>query len=61
MARKRSHIEFKVWLEIERYNKKTGQGQNVDAPGTSLATFGTYDEARDYAERVTDFADRINL
>ena len=59
--RKRKHITFKVWLEIERYNEKTGNSEHMDAPGSSLATFDTYDEAWDYAERVTRLADGINL
>jgi hypothetical protein len=58
--RKRKHITFKVWLEIERYNEKTGAGQNMDAPGSSLAEFATYEEARDYADRVTRIAEDIN-
>jgi hypothetical protein len=59
--RKRKNITFKVWLDIERYNEKTGNGQNLDAPGSSLATFDTYEEAWDYAERVTRLADGINV
>jgi hypothetical protein len=58
---KPKNITFKVWLEIERYNEKTGQGVDVDAPGSSLATFDTYEEACDYAERVTCLAENINL
>ena len=60
MPKKRKHITFKVWLEIERYNEKTGASQNMDAPGSSLAEFATYEEAWDYAERVTQLADGIN-
>jgi hypothetical protein len=60
MKRQR-HITFNVWLEIERYNGKTGNGENMDAPGSSLATFDTYEEAWDYAERVTRLAEGINL
>ena len=59
--KKRRNITFKVWLEIERYNDKTGHGQNMDAPGSSLATFDTYEKAWDYAERVTRLAEGINL
>jgi hypothetical protein len=59
--RKRKTITFKVWLDIERYNEKTGNGQNLDAPGSSLATFDTYEEAWDYAERVTRLADGITV
>ncbi len=59
--RKRKHITFKVWLEIERYNEKTGASQNMDAPGSSLAEFATFEEARDYAERVTSLAESINI
>jgi hypothetical protein len=58
---KSRHITFKVWLEIERFNEKTGHGQDVDAPGSSLATFDTYEEAWDFAERVACLADNINL
>jgi hypothetical protein len=60
MSRKRKYITYKVWLEIERYNDKTGHGEDVDAPGSSLATFDTYEEAWDYAERITRFAEDIN-
>ena len=58
---KRKHITFKVWLEIERFNEKTGRSQDLDAPGAALATFVTYEEAWDYAERVTRLAEGINL
>lgn len=59
--RKQRNITFKVWLEIERYNEKTGHSENLDAPGSYLANFDTYEEARDYAERVTCLAESINL
>ena len=59
--KKRKHITFKVWLEIERYNEKTGDGQDMDAPGSSLATFDTFEEAWDYAARVTALAAVIIL
>ena len=58
---KRRNITFKVWLEIERFNEKTGASENMDAPGSSLATFNTLKEAWDYAERVTRLAEGINL
>ena len=57
----KKHIVFKVWLEIERFNEKTGASEDMDAPGSSLATFKTYQEAWDYAERVSRFAENINL
>lgn len=59
--RKQKNIVSRVWLEIERYNEKTGDGHNMDAPSSSLATFNTYDEAWDYAERVTRLAESINI
>ena len=59
--KKQRNITYKVWLEIERYNERTGHGQSMDAPGSSLAEFATYDQARDYAERVTRLAEGINL
>ena len=58
---KQHNITFKVWLEIERYDEETGHGQDMDAPGSSLATFETYEEAWDYAERVTRLSESINL
>jgi hypothetical protein len=51
MSKKRKNITFKVWLEIERHNEKTGASQDMDAPGSSLAEFDTYKEAWEYAER----------
>jgi hypothetical protein len=57
---KRKNITFKVWLEIERLNENTGDSQDMDAPGSSLATFDTFDEAWKYAERVTRLAGGIN-
>jgi hypothetical protein len=59
--KKQRHTTFKVWLEIERYNEKTGHSENMDAPGSALATFATYHDAWDYAERVTRLAEGINL
>jgi hypothetical protein len=56
---KRKHITFKVWLEIEQYNEKIGSGQIMEAPAR-LATFDTFQEAWDYAERVTRLAGGIN-
>jgi hypothetical protein len=58
---KQENITFLVWLEIERFNAETGDGVNMDAPGSSLATFATYEEAWDYAERVTRLTEGINL
>jgi hypothetical protein len=58
---KRKNITFKVWIEIERYHEKTGKSEDMDAPGASLARFDTYEEAWEYAERVTRLADGINL
>jgi hypothetical protein len=58
---KRRNITFKVWIEIERFDEKTGHSEDLDAPGSSLATFSTYKEAWDYAERVTRLAEGINL
>jgi hypothetical protein len=58
---KRRNITFKVWIEIERFDEKTGRSEDLDAPGSSLATFSTFKEAWDYAERVTRLAEGINL
>ena len=43
---------YKVWIEIEEYDERTGCGNNCDAPGGELATFGTYEEAYDFAEQI---------
>ncbi len=51
---KQKHITYKVWLEIEEYDENTEHGKNMDAPGSSLAAFDSYEEAWDYAERVTN-------
>ena len=61
MSKKQRNITFKVWPEIERFNEKTGHSEIMDAPGSSLATFNTYEQAWDYAERVTRLAEGINL
>lgn len=58
---KRQSVTFKVWLEIERYDERTDHSQTMDAPGASLAAFDSYEEAWDYAERVTRLAECINL
>jgi hypothetical protein len=58
--KKQRHITFKVWLEIEQFNEKTGHSEDMYAPGSSLATFDTYEEAWDYAERITRLAEGIN-
>ena len=59
--KKQKHITFKVWIEIERCHEKTGESQTLDAPGSSLATFDSFDEAWEYAERVTRLAEGINV
>jgi hypothetical protein len=58
---KRKKITFKVWIEIERYNERTDHGETMDAPGSSLAAFDTYEEAWDYADRVMRLAEPISL
>lgn len=59
--KKRKHITFKVWLEIERYDEQSGKGETMDAPGSSLATFQTHTEAWDFADRLTRLARGINI
>ncbi|MGE3818895.1 MAG: hypothetical protein AB7I30_05625 [Isosphaeraceae bacterium] len=58
---KAPNITFKVWIEIERYDEDTGEGETMDAPGSSLATFNSFEEAWDHAERVTCIAESINV
>ena len=43
---------YKVWIEIEEYDERTGFCNNCDAPGGALGTFGTYEEAYDFAEQI---------
>jgi hypothetical protein len=43
---------YKVWIEIEEYDERTGCGNDCDAPGGELATFGTYEEAYDFALEI---------
>jgi hypothetical protein len=59
--KKQRHVTYKVWLIIERHNEKTDNSQDMDAPGSYLEAFATYEEAWDYAERVTRLAEGINL
>ena len=50
---------FKVWVEIEEYDEVSEQGVDCDAPGGSLATFATYEEAYAFAERIDrDYSSR---
>lgn len=51
--RKERNIVYKVWIEIERYNEKTGDGETMDAPGASVDQFNTYEEAYEFAEQMT--------
>lgn len=43
---------YKVWIEIEEYDERTGSGTNCDAPGGALAAFHTYEEAYNFAEEI---------
>jgi len=49
---------FKVWIEIERFNETTGEGEPCDMLGASVATFDTYDQAVRFSEHLADIADR---
>lgn len=40
---------YKVWIEIEKYNERTGEGENVDAPGAAVAEFDEPHKAREFA------------
>lgn len=57
----KKNITYKVWIEIEYYDENSGDSENVDAPGASLATFTSEAEAYAFASRVTDLANGINL
>lgn len=52
-------VVFNVWVEIEHFDTVTSDSRTLDAPGASLASFATYEEAWDYAERVTRLAEGI--
>ena len=45
---------FKVWIEIERFNETTWEGELCDMPGASVATFDTYDQALAFSDILTD-------
>jgi hypothetical protein len=40
---------YKVWIEIEEFDEETGEGQTLDAPGSSVTSFDNYDDARKFA------------
>ena len=56
---------YKVWIEIEEYDERTGCGNNCDAPGGELATFSTYEEAYEFAEQIdsayADYPRPVNM
>jgi hypothetical protein len=52
MNRQSTNITYKVWAEIEQYDEATETGLTLDAPGASLAQFGTYEEAYAFAESL---------
>lgn len=54
-------VTYKVWIEIEEYDEDTGVGENVDAPGASVATFATHEDAYAFAELLTDVADSVGM
>jgi hypothetical protein len=56
-----THLSYKVWLDIEEYDERTGSGTEMDAPGAELATFATFERAWDYAARLTRLAEGINV
>ena len=43
---------YKVWICIEEYDDLTDCFTECDAPGGELATFGTYEDAYDFAEQI---------
>jgi hypothetical protein len=51
--------EYKVWIEIEEYNLDTADGQTVDAPGSAVATFATYDDAYAFAARMQQHGETL--
>ena len=57
MDTEEKYIAYKVWVDIERFDEATGEGEELDAPGSSLAAFGTFEEAWDYAEHIVRLAE----
>jgi len=45
---------YKVWLEIECYDEATDWSEDMDAPGSALAEFATYEDAYAFACEVTN-------
>lgn len=54
------HISYKVWLDIERSDEQTGEGDEMFIPMPPLASFDRFDEALDYTKQVTELASGIN-
>ena len=47
---------FKVWVEVEVYDTKTGQGDTLDAPWASSAGFDSESEAMAFAQSLHEIA-----
>jgi hypothetical protein len=50
---------YKVWQIIEAYDTETQSGEELDGPGTSMATFRDGDAAWEFAERVQAAGERL--
>lgn len=59
MPKTKDRIVYKVWVEIEAFNETAGRGETVDSPGASVATFNTYEEAYEFAERMNAAAESL--
>lgn len=56
-----THLSYRVWLDIEAYDHDREEYYDMDAPGSALTSFERYQDAYDYAGRVTDLAQQLNL
>jgi len=45
---------FKVWVHVERIDEENGDYEEVTMPESSGGEFATEEEARAYADRLTD-------
>jgi hypothetical protein len=60
LKKKEKNIVYKVWLEIERYNEKTGDGEDVETLSlcdfASSAQFDTLHAAVEFCKDLDHYA-----
>lgn len=60
LNKKRKNIVYQVWLEIEQYNEKTGEAEDVETlnllPFAASAKFSTLGEAVAFCKDLHTYA-----